>query len=182
LIGKYISELNSLKELNEWSVAIISADKPDDTKLIDLEVGNLKVYGVTRRYSSTFSKDVERDGVVVKNITVPRDELIDLDDLEGEEIAKKLEQSSLAESVNPIRNKRPKGRGLLIIYPIYTHWNLTNEQIMGLKRGEMFEPVVASFKHLFGITVVFPPTSQEKFEFSYIANATLESIRIKKVG
>lgn len=182
LIGKYIAELNSLKELNEWSVAIISADKPDDTKLIDLEIGGIKVYGVTRRYSSTFSKDVERDGVVVKNITVPRDELIDLDDLEDEDIAKKLEQSSLEGSVNPIRNKRPKGRGLLLIYPIYTHSNLSPDQIMGLKRGEMFEPVVAEFPHLFGITVVFPPTSQEKFEFSYIANATLDNIRSKKVA
>lgn len=182
LIGKYINELNSHNELNDWSVAIISAEKVDETKMIDLEVGNLKVFGVTRRYSATFSKDVDTTGVVVKNITVLRDELIDLDDLEGEEIAKKLEQSSLTESVNPIRNKRPKGRGLLLIYPIYTHWNLTPEQIMGLKRGEMFEPVVSNFKHLFGITVVFPPTSQEKFEFSYIANSTLETIKSKKVG
>jgi hypothetical protein len=182
LIGKYISELNKLNELTDWSVAIISADRPDESKLIDLEVGNLKVFGVTRRYSITFSKDVASEGVVVKNITVPRDELIDLDDLEGEDIAKKLEQSSLTESVNPIRNKRPKGRGLLLIYPIYTHWNMSSEQIMGLKRGEMFEPVVANFKHLFGITVVFPPTTQEKFEFSYIANSTLENMRSKKVS
>lgn len=182
LIGKYISELNNHKELNDWSVAFISAEKLDETKAIELGVGNLKVFGVTRRYSATFSNDVLKDGVVVKNITVVRDELIDLDDLDGEDIAQKLEQSSLSESVNPIRNKRPKGRGLLLIYPIYTHWNLTPEQIKELKRNELFEPVVAKYKHLFGITVVFPPTAQEKFEFSYIANATLDTIKNKKVG
>jgi hypothetical protein len=182
ILGKYISELTSHGELNDWSVAVISTEKPDETRSIDLGVGNLKVFGVSRRFSATLSKNVSEEGVVVKNITIPRDELIDLDDLEGEDIAQKLEKSSLTESVNPIRNKRPKGRGLLLIYPIYTHWNLSQDQIKELKRNEMFEPVVAKFKHLFGITVVFPPTSQEKFEFSYIANATLDSFKSKKVG
>ena len=180
LIGEYISKLNKCGELNSWSIAVISTNTPTESKLIDLGVKGLKVYGVTRRYSRNFSYNVAEDGVVVKNMTVPRDELIDLDDLEDENVGKILEQSSLHGSVNPIRNQRPKSRGLILIYPIYTHSNLSSDEIRALEHGEMFKPVVANFKHLFGVVVVFPPTGQEKFEFDYISNATLETVKSNK--
>lgn len=175
LMGEYISKLNKLGELNNWSIAIISTNTTSPSKLINLDVNDLKIFGVTRRYSRNYSENIENHGVVVKNMTVPRDELIDLDDLEGIDVGKILEQSSLVGSVNPIRNLRPKDRGLILIYPIYTHSNLTSEEKRGLEHNEMFKPVVADFKHLFGIVAVFPPTGQEKFEFSYIANATVDS-------
>lgn len=173
LLGKYITSLVEKGELTNWSVAMMSTRQTSDEKRIALGENIPPVFAVDRRYSSTISIDSDKFGVVVKNITVVRDELIDLDDVPEIDLKFLETDDELKGSAVPYRNQRPPTRPLLLIYPIYTHWNLSPEKIAEVKRGELFEPVVCPFENLFGVTIVFPPTRQERFEFNYITNASI---------
>ena len=175
LISHYIQKLADKGELTNWSVSIMSTNKVNENKRINLGVNSLEVFAVDRRESPTISFEKDQYGTVVKNITVLRDELIDLFDVEECRVNEIMTNGRLKESVIPTRNKRPIDRPLLLIYPIYTHHNLSENEINELKKGQKFEPIVTNYEHLFGITVVFPTTHQEKFEFNYLSNATINT-------
>jgi hypothetical protein len=173
LMGKYISNLNEKGELTNWSIAVMSRNDIDEKKKMDLEVNNLSVYSVERRESTSISYDKEKYGSVIRYVTVMRDELIDLDDLEDVNVGTILEDSTIKESIYPIRNKRPTDRGLLLIYPIHTHYNSSNEEREKICEGKKLRPVISDIDKMFAITMVFPSTKQEKFEFNYVSNVTV---------
>lgn len=182
-LGQYISKLNKLDELTNWSVAIMSISSPEEEKRIALEVNGLQVFAVERRQSPKISLDQVSKGTIIKNITVIRDELIDLGDIEEKDEVAKALNAKTASTVIPLRNRRPSNRGLILIYPIYTHHNKTKEQKAEIQLGCKVPPIISNIKHLFGITIVFPPTNQSSFEVDYVRNVTIQdSEDYKSVG
>ncbi len=174
LLYSYISKLAEFGELNDWSVALMSANQTDERKLVDMETNNIKVYAVERRQSDQVSRTPQELGTVVRYITIIRDELIDMSDkIPRNEMESFLRDQKVTESISQRRNLRPPERGLILIYPIYTHWQLSKEERHKLGDGMKFHPVSSDIKRLFGITLVFPPTKQEHFDVNYIANASV---------
>lgn len=174
LLYSYISKLAEYGELNDWSVVLMSANQVDDNKLIDMETNGIKVYAVERRQSDQVSRTPQDLGTVVRYITIIRDELVDMaDQIPKEEMDSFLKDQKISESISQRRNLRPPDRGLLLIYPIYTHWQLSAEKRKELGDGLKFHPVTSDIRRLFGITLVFPPTKQQHFDVNYIANASV---------
>lgn len=176
LLYSYISKLAEFGELNDWSVALMSANQTDERKLVDMETNNIKVYAVERRQSDQVSRTPKDLGSVVRYITIIRDELIDMGDkIPRNEMDAFLRDQKVTEAISQRRNLRPPNRGLLLIYPIYTHWQLGKDERLALGDGHKFHPVTSDIRRLFGITLVFPPTRQHHFDVNYIANASVLS-------
>jgi len=174
LLHPYIAELNKQGELTKWSVAVMSIRTADEDKCVDLGVKDLKVYAHERRQSQSLSTDLKADGAVLGNVTIMKDEVIDMGDLATTDDAEKfIKQFGKDTTAVAVRNKRPADRGLLLIYPIHTNSRLTKEERENLIEGHKLYPVISDIEKLFAVTLVFPPTRQDKFEFNYIANATL---------
>lgn len=178
MLQPYISKLNNLGELTKWSVAIMSRNVAEEDKCVDLRVNDLKVYGLERRQSQSLSVDVNTEGVVLANVTIMKDEVIDMGDMantdDAEEFIKQFGKDTTAVAV---RNLRSPERGLLLIYPIFTNSKLSNDERAKLIEGRKLYPVISDIENIFAITLVFPPTKQDKFEFNYIANATVNGRR-----
>jgi hypothetical protein len=174
LLEKYVLELNAKHELNKWSVVVMSNLKKDEPNLLDLGVNGFKVAPVTRSCSRSYSADDLKNGVVIRTITAPKDDIIDLSDIEAPEIIKVLEGGSLRDIPDSaVRNLRPNDRPLILIYPLETHFNHPPDEVKRLQSRMKFAPIVAPFSHLFGIALVFPTTLQETFDSTYIYNGTL---------
>jgi hypothetical protein len=174
LLEPYITKLANFGELNDWSVALISANQADEKKLIDMEIDGVKAYAVQRRQANRIHPNARTHGTLAKDITILRDELIDMADLVPKtEMIEFLTDQKLSQAIRDRRNNRPQGRGLLLIYPIYTHWQLTPAERESIREGLVFSPIVSDIRKLFGITLVFPPTHQKHADVTYIGNVTV---------
>jgi hypothetical protein len=176
LLYSYITKLAEYGELKDWSVALMSANQTDERKMVDMETNGIKVYAVERRQSDQVSRTPKELGTVVRYITILRDEMIDMGDvIPKDEMTAFLKDEKMSTAITQRRNIRPSERGLLLIYPIYTNWQLTPGEREELREGMKFHPVTSDIKRLFGITLVFPPTKHEHFDVNYIANASVVS-------
>ena len=174
LLEPYITRLANFGELNDWTVALISANQTDEKKLVDMETNGIKVYAVQRRQNNRIQPDSKTQGTLAKDITILRDELIDMSDIvQRNEMEEFLTDQKLSQAIRERRNRRPPGRGLLLIYPIYTHWQLTSSERESLREGHVFSPIVSDIHKLFGVTLVFPPTRQEHADINYVGNVTV---------
>jgi hypothetical protein len=170
LLKDYIGKLALKEELTQWSVAVMSRLRHEDDKMIDLGVNGLKVTPVERRQSPRYSGDnFDR----LKNVSIMSEELIDLGDfIQTPSIANYIKEKKLKPAI--VRNDlRPKERGLLLIYPIYTNYDKTPEQRAQLTADAKLFPVISDAKELFAITLVFPSTKVDTFDCQYIQNATV---------
>ncbi|MBK9039452.1 MAG: hypothetical protein IPL83_09865 [Bdellovibrionales bacterium] len=170
LLSDYISRLALQGELTKWSVAVMSKARHENEHILDLGGNGLKVTPVERRQSPRYSGDrYDR----LKNISIMSEELIDLGDiLKTDRVADYISKNGLKPTI--IRNQsRPKERGLLLIYPIYTNHDKTLAERELLKVDKKLFPIISDSKELFAVTFVFPPTKVEAFGCEYVENATV---------
>ncbi|MCB0361774.1 MAG: Z1 domain-containing protein, partial [Bdellovibrionales bacterium] len=169
LLIDYINKLAHMGELTQWSVAIMSKNKHEDDKLIELGPG-MNVTAVDRRQSPRYSGDsFDR----LKNVSIMNEELIDLGDkIKTDRISEYVKQNGLKPTL--VRNDyRPPERGLLLIYPINTNHSASPEERQKMKEESKLYPVISDIKELYTFTLVFPPTKAEAFNCTYVENPTV---------
>jgi hypothetical protein len=160
---RYISDLNKYGELNDWSVCFMSTK--GGTKVT---MSNGATFYLYKR--STLDSDITgQDSVTLKSLVPPADELIDLADvidfkstsLPG--LKKEVFDGSGNTDTWIRRYKRPKERGLVLVYPIESRFEFPD----GTTK------VIGTDGVLFGVSIVFPSSANDVGFRAYIENETI---------
>lgn len=159
---RYITDLNKYQELTDWSVCFMSTRIGPQIKLQD----GTQLHLLKR---SCVDDGLEnKEFITLKSLVAPADELIDLDDVIKlrsttlTELRKEvLEQDTTDTKIR--RNLRPKERGLLIVYPI--------ESTFELEKG--LNATVGDDGVVFGVSLVFPGSSNDVGFRNYVENVTI---------
>ncbi|MBK7844123.1 MAG: Z1 domain-containing protein [Bdellovibrionales bacterium] len=159
---RYITDLNKYQELTDWSVCFMSTRIGPQVTLTD---GNPLFLLKRSCLDSTLDG---RDYITLKSLVAPADELIDLADVTNlrsktlTELRKEvLEHDTTDTKIR--RNLRPKERGLLLIYPIESSFELDD----GSKKTVGKDGVI------FGVSLVFPGSSNDTGFRAYVENVTI---------
>ena len=175
LVQNYIRNLADKGELSDWSFAVMSKNKMEENKIYDFGIDDCKVVSLDRKHAKRASIDPVNYGTVLSSVSVPKDELIDMYDVDGINYQEILKRGRVSGSVSAYRNKRPVDRGLLMVFPIYTHSDKNKKQLSDLLEDRLMMPVVSKFPHIYAIAIVFPATKLDRFEFNYVSNITVGS-------
>lgn len=175
LLSSYVQNLIKCGELSNWSIALMSQNQTKDDHRVELGVDGLCVYSVDRRQMHSYSSESKDNWVAIKSVTSFRDELIDMDfETDETSILKFIGKGDDRKNLVELRNRRSPQQPLLLIYPIFTNCNTSNEERVELIKGRTLHPIISEIPHLFAFTLVFPPTKQARFNFNYVANATVK--------
>ncbi len=170
----YLTDQTAQGELDDWSVAIIGIKSGKEVLIADKYKVNASERSVIKEsYASEFE-----DSVQLRALTPPDDELIDLQDLFkpniktiSEAFPRKTE--SAQESVLARTQIRPSDRGLLLIYPINWHPDMTDEEFERLRAEPSITEPLRAAGPVFGVTIVFPRAKSAKSQFKYITNKSI---------
>jgi len=113
---KYISEMNEISELNDWTVAMFSRSKTENANFI--EIGKNNVYPLLRKVDDLDGLS-SKIGLRNSSLVSLNDELLDFNEQEKLNIQKtgRNKKTGKAQLVREdIRAARPATRALLIIY------------------------------------------------------------------
>lgn len=159
---RYITDLKKYDELNDWSVCFMSTK--GGTKVTLPNGAPFNLYKRTILDSNLNGKKT----MTLKSLVPPADELIDLSDVV------KFRSTSLPGLKKEVfdngntdtkirRYQRPKERGLVLIYPIESTFDLENGS----------EETIGTSGVLFGVSLVFPSSSNDVGFRAYIENETI---------
>lgn len=153
-IVDYINLANEKNELVRWTIAVVEGDPGDRTG-----VGQYPVNIGTIHLKSAVSRGVKvevpnnADTIDIKAIVSPNQEYIDIDPKEIKEIKDRTEK----------RSKRPKEKGLLLIYPLNP--NVQVFKNLDVPFSETLVPI--------GIALSFPSTELDETDV-YQTNRTVQ--------
>lgn len=171
MIQSYISELNKLGELKDWSVAIMSMKSGEG-----LNVSDLTVFPFRRTVKKVTRDSAGMTNAILRAVSTPGEELIDLADLITTPF---VTTDSLLEPKEGERKSdtrlrtefRPKERGLLKIYPLQTTIVSENE-LASFDETEPANPLKGT-SQLYGLSLVFPESSSSWGRGGYVRNRTV---------
>ena len=173
MISDYIHDLNKVGELTKWSVAVMSSKSGTS-----FELGSgRKVFMVDRSIMKRSKSDRDPRAQHLKVITAPWDELIDLKDKLPDPDVRNTDQISKVESPATEtyfrQNVRPKERGLLLLYALNPHLEMTDETEKGHIESLSQTMPIRAASNAIAVAFVFPRTSNSKSTYSYIVNGTV---------
>jgi len=173
MITDYIHDLTKVGELTNWSVAVMS---PKTGTPLDLGNGR-QVFKVNRSVMKKMKSERDPSADLIKVITGPGDELIDLKDqfVSGDarttkEIFKKYPELT---EVYYRQNLRPRDRGLLMLYALNPNLQMTEDEVRAhLESPSQTMPLRAA-GDAFAVAFVFPRTQHSNSTYRYVVNGTV---------
>ncbi len=173
MVSNYISDLNQLGELRNWSVAVMSSKSGDRFNLGEGRIA----YKVRRSIVKRAHSELDRDAQHIKVLTAPGDEMIDLTDRLGEGRFKNTEEIFASEEafkeIHYRQNVRPKDRGLILLYPIEGNSTMSEEEAQRHLSSPAQTMPVRSVQDVIGVAFVFPRTNNSKSTYNYVVNGTV---------
>jgi hypothetical protein len=153
-IVDYINLANENKELIRWTIAVVEGDPGDRTGVgqYPVNLGKLNLRSAVSRGVKVKVPD-NVDTIDIKAIVSPNQEYIDIDPNEIKEIKDRTEK----------RSKRPKEKGLLLIYPLNP--NVPVFKNLDVSFSETLVPI--------GIALSFPATKLDETDV-YQTNKTVK--------
>jgi hypothetical protein len=162
-----ISYITETKELTNWSVAVFSLIKGNDSYKFD---SGEEVVLLDRSYAEGFVKPEDKNSFYIRGLYLPKDEMIDLADLYNtNDVIAALKGNGEKElGCAKVRTSiRPKDRPLLAIYPLSQN-SKSEERDSGPYK---MKPIKS--KHVqIGIMIVFPE-NKRFIGGAYMANSKL---------
>ena len=174
MVSDYIADLVKVRELTNWSVAVISSKTGEQ-----IELGNGRYLRMVDRSIMKMTKsDRDPSASHVKVITAPRDEVVDMEDVlsaKGMTITSKddpFESSGLTETL--IRqNIRPVDRGLLLLYPINPNLKMSEDEILRHRESPSHTMPLRAVAPIIGVAFVFPRSNGSKSTYRYVVNGSV---------
>ena len=170
LIQNYILDLVKKDELKEWSVAVMSLKQG-----IPIKVGDLQVYPMNRNVKHEVRLMGGSIEATLRAISTPGEELIDLDDQFSQGFTTTDDiiepKNGLRKSDTQVRNEsRPKERGLLMIYPLQSNLNMSEEEYKASRNQVSGSYPLHGKNQLFAFSLVFPKSIAESGPGKYMVN------------
>lgn len=174
MVGDYIADLVKVRELTNWSVAVMSSKTGEQ-----IEIGNGRyVRMVDRSIMKMTKSDRDPSASHVKVITAPRDEVVDMEDVlsaKGMIVISKddpFESSGLTETL--IRqNIRPVDRGLLLLYPINPNLKMSDDDVLRHRESPSQTMPLRAVAPIIGVAFVFPKSNGSKSTYRYVVNGSV---------
>ena len=94
-------------------------------------------------------------------------------DILGDKFERSLDEVSKEQSFKIVRKKRPVERGLLLIYPLYTHHNLPEVELDALRKDGSKSPIISESEVVYSIAMVLPFSQVTDITFNYRENVTV---------
>jgi hypothetical protein len=171
LLGPYIEKLNQRGELNNWSVAVMS--RKERETLREIEINSSLLYSLDRKLAPKLSSMVDNSIHPLGQLMAQRDEIIDMKDILGDTFERSMDDNEEGMSYKKVRGLRPKDRGLLIIYPLYTNHNISNEELDKLKANPNKSAIISNSRVICSVAFVLPFTGVTELTFNYRENPTI---------
>ncbi len=172
LFGPYVEKLNQRDELTDWSIVVHSRKEVDDLREINID-GN-KIYSLDRKLAPRLSSLEDTSVHPLGQLMAQRDEIIDMKDLLGDTFERSLDDNEEGMTYKKVRKKRPKERGLLIIYPLYTHHNMPKDELQKIKDNPSKSPIVSESEVVYSVAMVLPFSEVSEMTFNYRENFTVK--------
>ncbi len=180
LIQNYISDLSRKGELTDWSVAVMSLKSG-----VPIKVGHLEVYPMNRNVKHDLNVDSKSVEATLRAISTPGEEIIDLDDrfspgfISTDDIIEPKNGSKKSDTQVRLES-RPKERGLLMIYPLQSNLEMSDDEYSKIKSEINTSYPLKGRGQLFAFTIVFPKAEVESGPGKYMVNP-LEKKKLKIV-
>jgi len=174
MLSEYITGLTKEGELSDWSVALMSARSGTATNLVP----GLPAFQLERSVITETESSGDPNAVLLRSLTAPGDELIDLADKfksPSNSVIAVLDDAKLSGSSEVLlrRKYRPVERGLLLIYPLrYQSVNSKPSKEEDANSRNLTGPLSA-VSEVFAVTFVFPHTENSRSRFRYIINSSI---------
>jgi hypothetical protein len=173
MIQGYIEDLVKQSELIDWSVAIMSKKQG-----IPIKIGNLQVYPMNRSVKHELNRPNGDIEVTLHAISTPGEELIDLQDLINSDF--KTTDDILEPKGGPKKSDtrlrqelRPKERGLLMIYPLQSNTEMTDEEYLKSRQEIATSFPLRGAGQIFAFSLVFPKASAPIGQMRYMKNRSV---------
>jgi hypothetical protein len=174
MVSDYISDLVKVRELTNWSIALMSSKTGEQ-----IEIGNGRfVRTVDRSIMKVTKSDRDPEAAHLKVITAPRDEVVDMEDVlsaKGMLVSSKddpFEDTGLTETL--IRqNIRPVNRGLILLYPINPNLKMSADDILSYKESPSQTMPLRAVATVIGVAFVFPKSVGNKSTYRYVVNGSV---------
>lgn len=158
---RYITDLNKYGELNDWSICLMSSKSGKQYKLPSGE----EIFMVKR--AATDHPIDNKDTITLRSLVPPVNELIDLEDIlkpdpPGLSEYKKYLSDSGWTDTRIRRERRPKERGLVLIYPL-------DPEFDEIQKRTQLEPNVP----IYAMSLVFPSSKNDLGFRNYIENVSI---------
>ena len=168
---EYIAALNSVKELGDWSVGLVSTKEG-----IPITVGGLNCVPVRRSILKLPYPGDHQQSVQLRSLSAMGDELVDLGDLlptNSTRIDDFFKEGSRGKEIEMRRTIRPAGRGLFLIYPLESNVGISEAGFSQLSDDlDSSEPLRAPCQS-FSVALVFPFTNNSRSRHKYVVNETV---------
>lgn len=172
LFGPYVENLNQRQELTDWSIVVLSRKEADPNREIDLE-GN-KIYSLDRKLAPRLSSLEDSSVHPLGQLMAQRDEIVDMKDLLGDAFERSMDDNQEGMTYKKVRKKRPKERGLLVIYPLYTNHNRPADELKDLIENPAKSPIISKSEVVYSIAMVLPFSTVSELNFNYRENFTVK--------
>lgn len=159
---RYITDLNKYDELTDWSVCMMSTKGGREVSIASGE--KIRLFKRANLDSHLDGKDT----VTLRSLVPPLDELIDLDDitkfsiLSTTNLRRELQECRLTDT-KIRRGRRPKERGLLLIYPIESRFETDQGNTVDIDPDGP----------LYAVSLVFPSSNNDTGFRAYVENETI---------
>lgn len=180
LIQNYIIEKAEKKELTDWSVSIMSLKQG-----IPIKVGDLEIYPMNRNIKHEVALDDGTIEATLRAISTPGEEIIDLDDQFKEDFSTTDDiiepKDGVKKNDTNIRHQhRPIERGLLMIYPLQSNLEMSDEEYEISRQQVSASYPLRGSGQLFAFSLVFPKSQSDSESGHYLVNP-LERQSVSKV-
>lgn len=172
LFGPYVEKLNQRGELTNWSVAVHSRKEKDPLREID--INGHKIYSLDRKLAPRLSSVEDHTIFALGQLMAQRDEIIDMKDILGDAFERSLDDNEEGMTFKKVRKLRPKERGLIIIYPLYTHHNMSEEEIEKIKSNPSKSPIISASEVIYSVSMILPFSEVSEMNFNYRENYTVK--------
>lgn len=170
LMQNYISDLAKRGELKDWSVSVMSLKQG-----LPIKVGNLEIYPMNRSVKHEFKLDDGSIESTLRAISTPGEEIIDLADrfqpgfTTTDDIIEP--KDGPRKSDTQVRQEfRPRDRGLLMIYPLQSNLDMTDEEYKASREQVSASYPLRGSGQIFAFTFVFPKSPTSSGGGGYMVN------------
>lgn len=172
LFGPYVETLNQRGELNNWSVVIMSRKEKDSLR--EIELNNSLIYTLDRKLAPKLSSMADSSIHPLGQLMAQRDEIIDMKDILGDSFERSMDDNEEGLSYKKVRSLRPKERGILLIYPLYTNHNLSEQEREKLLSNPSKSPIISNSEVIYSVAMVLPFSKVSELTFNYRENFTIK--------
>ncbi len=171
LFGPYVEKLNQRQELTDWSVVVQSRKEVDELR--EVIINDNKIYSLDRKLAPRLSSLEDSSVHPLGQLMAQRDEIVDMKDILGDTFERSIDDNEEGLTYKKVRKKRPKERGLLIIYPLYSNHNRPEDELRELIENPAKSPIISKSEVIYSIAMVLPFSTVSEFNFSYRENLTV---------